>query len=84
MSMAFSLEARVLYLDLEYLAYLEAIPGPQRIGVVESAAAATSVGTTLVAARAATVLRSSTSPWRRKHGFDVPVAEWFRGSFRDG
>jgi hypothetical protein len=29
-------------------------------------------------------LRRSTSPWRRKHGFDVPVAEWFRGAFRTG
>jgi hypothetical protein len=29
-------------------------------------------------------LRGSTNPWRRKHGFDVPVAEWFRGAFRTG
>jgi asparagine synthase (glutamine-hydrolysing) len=85
MSMAHSLEARVPYLDLEYLAFLESIPGPQRIGLLgRRKPLQQALARRLLPRPLQRSLRRSTSPWRRKHGFDVPVAEWFRGAFRTG
>jgi asparagine synthase (glutamine-hydrolysing) len=85
MSMAHSLEARVPYLDLEYLAVLESIPGPQRIGLLgRRKPLQQALARRLLPQPLQRSLRRSTSPWRRKHGFDVPVAEWFRGAFRAG
>lgn len=85
MSMAFSLEARVPYLDLEYLSFLESIPGPQRIGVLgRRKPLQQALARRLLPPPLRRALRGSTSPWRRKHGFDVPVADWFRGPFRQG
>jgi asparagine synthase (glutamine-hydrolysing) len=85
MSMVHSLEARVPYLDLEYLALLESIPGPQRIGLLGSRKPLQqALAHRLLPRSLQQSLRGSTNPWRRKHGFDVPVAEWFRGAFRTG
>jgi asparagine synthase (glutamine-hydrolysing) len=83
MSMAHSLEARVPYLDLDYLSYLEGIPGPQRVGIMGRRKPLQQVQARRLLPRALQrSLRSSTSPWRRKHGFDVPVADWFRNVLR--
>lgn len=83
MSMAHSLEARVPYLDLEYLTYLEAIPGTQRIGMLgRRKPLQQALARRLLPEELQRALRSSTRPWRRKHGFDVPVADWLRGPYR--
>jgi asparagine synthase (glutamine-hydrolysing) len=83
MSMAHSLEARVPYLDLDYLAFLEAIPGSKRIGLVgRRKPLQQALARRLLPPKLRRELQSTTHPWRRKHGFDVPVSEWFRKSLR--
>ena len=83
MSMAHGLEARVPFLDLDYLALVESIPGRSRVRLwgnrkrVQHA-----IGRRVLPAALSRRIASSTSPWRRKHGFDVPVAEWFRGTLQ--
>lgn len=85
MSMAHGLEVRVPFLDLEYLAALEAIPGAERVRVwgtrkrIQHA-----IGRRVLPASLSRSLATSSSPLGRKRAFDVPVAEWFRGSFREG
>lgn len=82
MSMAHSLEARVPYLDLDYLAQLEAIPGPLRVRWFgRRKAIQHDLGRALLPKALAKGLKSSSSPFRKKRGFDVPVAGWLR---RDG
>lgn len=79
MSMAHSLEARVPYLDLDYLAHVEAIPGPQRVRWFgRRKAIQHELGRALLPSSLAMALSDSSSPFRRKRGFDVPVAAWLR------
>src|SRR6266705_1031217 len=84
MSMAHCLEARVPFLDLDYLALVESIPGRSRVRLwgnrkrVQHA-----IGRRVLPAALSRRITTSSSPWRRKHGFDVPVAEWFRGTLQD-
>lgn len=79
MSMAHSLEARVPYLDLEYLALLETIPGPHRVGLWgRRKGLQHEVARLLLPGELAKTLAASSSPFRRKRGFDVPVNHWFR------
>src|SRR6266571_2263405 len=84
MSMAHGLEARVPFLDLDYLALVESIPGRSRVRLwgnrkrVQHA-----IGRRVLPAALSRRIATSSSPWRRKHGFDVPVAEWFRGTLQD-
>jgi len=83
MSMAHGLEARVPYLDLDYLALVESIPGTSRVRLwgnrkrIQHA-----IGRRVLPAALSRRIAASSSPWRRKQGFDVPIAEWFRGSLR--
>ena len=85
MSMAWGLEARVPFLDLEYLAEVEAIPGPERVRMwghrkhLQHAIAQQVLPLSLARA-----LANSSRSTRRKRGFDVPVDEWFRGKIRGG
>jgi asparagine synthase (glutamine-hydrolysing) len=85
MAMVHSLEARVPYLDLQYLAALEAIPGSARVAAwgtrkrIQHA-----IGRVMLPRELSRELATSSSPLRPKRGFDVPVARWFRGPFREG
>lgn len=84
MSMAHSLEARVPYLDLEYLAAVEAIPGPDRVALFGNRKRVQHrIGRRLLPPDLSRALASSSSPLRQKRGFDVPVTEWFRGPLRE-
>jgi asparagine synthase (glutamine-hydrolysing) len=74
MSMANSLEARVPFLDLELMKFVERIPPSLKIkGRVRKY-----------------ILKQAVSKWipdevinRRKIGFATPVDQWFRGEWRD-
>jgi asparagine synthase (glutamine-hydrolysing) len=85
MSMAYGLEARVPYLDLEHLALVESIPGPSRVHLwgkrkqVQHA-----IGNRILPAALSRGIAMSSSPWRKKRGFDVPVADWFRNTLQRG
>jgi asparagine synthase (glutamine-hydrolysing) len=80
MAMAHGLEARVPFLDLDYLHFIEAIPGATRVRAVGSRKwlqmelAKKILPPTLLAS-----LEGSTGQFRRKRGFDVPVNDWLRG-----
>jgi asparagine synthase (glutamine-hydrolysing) len=81
MSMAHSLEARVPYLDLEYLAAIESIPGRARVSAWgRRKVLQHRIGRRLLPPELSRTLGDSSSMMRRKRGFDVPVAEWFRKS----
>ena len=81
MSMRHSLEARVPFLDLDYLQLLERIPGPSRVGLFRSRKHLQhAVARRLLPTQLQKHLAPSGRPWRRKIGFSVPVAEWFRSS----
>ena len=83
MSMAHSLEARVPYLDLEYLSLIESLPGATRVPLWgRRKALQHKLGAKLLPRTLTASLAGSSSPLRRKRGFDVPVARWFRGPFR--
>jgi len=84
MGMAHSLEVRVPFLDLEYLAVVESIPGSQRVGVMRSRKRVQrELGRRLLPSSLFKNLAGSTSPLRKKRGFDVPVSSWFRGPMRE-
>lgn len=84
MGMAHSLEVRVPFLDLEYLAVVESIPGSQRVGVMGSRKRVQrELGRRLLPSSLFNTLAGSASPLRKKRGFDVPVSSWFRGPMRD-
>jgi asparagine synthase (glutamine-hydrolysing) len=81
MSMRHSLEARVPFLDLEYLNLLERIPGSTRLGILRSRKHLQhALARRLLPRTLQRGLSASGRPWRRKIGFSVPVAEWFRTS----
>jgi asparagine synthase (glutamine-hydrolysing) len=84
MSMRHSLEARVPFLDLDYLNLVERIPGPTRVGLFRSRKHLQhGVARRLLPPELQRRLAPSGRPWRRKVGFSVPVAEWFRTSIAD-
>lgn len=82
-AMAHSLEARVPFLDLDYLTLVESIDGGQRVRTVgrrkhlQYAIAKSRLPPGLFR-----TLASASRPWRRKRGFDVPVTPWLRGPMR--
>jgi asparagine synthase (glutamine-hydrolysing) len=81
MSMRHSLEARVPFLDLEHLALIERLPGDQRISLLRTRKHLQhAIARQLLPAPLQRGLVASGRPWRRKIGFSVPVAEWFRES----
>jgi len=69
----------VPFLDLDYLRRVESIPGRVRVPLfgarkpLQLALAKATLPSPLEAR-----LRHSTSPFHRKHGFDVPIAQWIR------
>ena len=81
-AMAHGLEARVPFLDLEYLALLESIPGSQRISLwrrrkwIQHA-----VAQRLIPPSLARGLVGPRNPLRKKLAFEVPVDEWLRRGF---
>jgi asparagine synthase (glutamine-hydrolysing) len=84
MSMAHGLELRVPFLDLEYLGVLESLPGARRVSLLgRRKRIQHQLAERLLPSPLARALRSSSSPLRRKRAFDVPVAEWFRGPWRE-
>jgi asparagine synthase (glutamine-hydrolysing) len=74
MSMAHSLEVRVPYLDNELADFVLSQPGRRKVRGRQVK--------WMLRRFAATVLPESAAG-RRKQGFDVPVAEWLRGTLRD-
>lgn len=80
-SMAHSLEARVPYLDLDYLRVLEAIPGTERVAAFgRRKPVQLAIARKVLPSELNHRLQGTTSPLRKKRGFDVPVAQWFRSS----
>jgi len=81
-AMAHGLEARVPLLDLEYLSFLESIPGPSRIPLwrrrkwIQHGLARRMLPPGLVEA-----LKGSNNPFGKKLGFEVPVDAWLRRGF---
>ena len=74
MSMAHGLEVRVPYLDSELAEYVLSLPGRVRLGLW----------------RDKRLLRRVARRWlprevakRRKHGFDVPIGAWLRGTLKE-
>ena len=83
MSMAHSLEARVPFLDLEYLARLESIPGRQRVSLWGPPKQIQwDIGRRVLSPGHVGRLAESRRT-TRKRGFDVPVSAWFRRSNGD-
>jgi len=79
-SMASSVEARVPYLDLHYLAVAERIPGRFKISWHSGRKHLQRlVGRRLLPPVLARELAALGSGWRRKRGFDVPLRRWFQG-----
>jgi asparagine synthase (glutamine-hydrolysing) len=72
MSMAASIESRVPYLDHEFVEHVAAMPGRLRLHGWRTKAVLREALRDLVPGE---ILR------RRKMGFPVPVARWFRGPF---
>jgi asparagine synthase (glutamine-hydrolysing) len=80
-SMASSVEARVPYLDLGYLAVAERIPARHKISWHSGRKQLQRlVGRRLLPAVLARDLAAVGAGWRRKRGFDVPVRRWFQGN----
>ena len=81
-AMAHGLEARVPFLDLEYLTLLEAIPGAVRIPLwrrrkwIQHRIAAR-----LLPAPLARDLVGSRNPFQKKLAFEVPMSGWLRTGF---
>jgi asparagine synthase (glutamine-hydrolysing) len=83
-SMAHSLEARVPFLDLDYLRQVESIPGPTRVAAWGSRKRIQHlIGRNLLPAELSRSLERSSGMLRRKRGFDVPVTSWFRESMQE-
>jgi asparagine synthase (glutamine-hydrolysing) len=81
-SMASSVEARVPYLDLDYLAVAERIPGRLKISWHSGRKQLQRlVGRRLLPPALGRELAAAGSGWRQKRGFDVPFARWFRSPF---
>lgn len=77
--MAAGLEVRVPFLDLEYLRFLESLPGNYRVRLWGSRKwLQREIGRRLLPAELWRRLAPSTMPWLRKRGFDVPVHQWLR------
>ena len=78
-SMASSVEARVPYLDLDYLAVAERIPGQFKISWHSGRKHLQRlVGKRLLPPLLARDLTALGSGWRKKRGFDVPFTSWFQ------
>ncbi len=73
-TMAHSLEARVPILDIEVVRFVESLPRHMRLGWQR---------TKIVHKIAATRLLPSELTNRPKLGFQVPVGDWLRGSWKD-
>jgi asparagine synthase (glutamine-hydrolysing) len=79
-SMAHSVEARVPYLDLEYLAVAERIPGRYKISWHSGRKHLQRlVARRLLPKAMARRLAAPGAGWRRKRGFEVPLRRWFQG-----
>lgn len=74
MSMLHSLEVRVPFLDHELVEYAFSLPGHLKLNGKQ---------TKWILKEAFKDLLPDSILYRRKHGFDVPVGEWFRGDLRD-
>jgi asparagine synthase (glutamine-hydrolysing) len=84
-AMAHGLEARVPYLDLEYLAALEAIPGATRVPLWRRRKwLQHALGRRILPRPLAASLVGSRNPFRKKRGFEVPVDAWLRYGFVTG
>ena len=82
-AMAHSLEARVPFLDLDYLGVVESIEGAQRVQPFgRRKHLQYALATRLLPPGLSRALSGSSRPWRRKRGFDVPVTPWLRGPMR--
>ena len=80
-SMASSVEARVPYLDLGYLAVAERIPAHFKISWRSGRKQLQQlVGRRLLPPVLARELALPGSGWRKKRGFDVPLRRWFGGA----
>jgi asparagine synthase (glutamine-hydrolysing) len=78
-SMASSVEARVPYLDLEYLRVAERIPGCLKISWHSGRKQLQRlVGQRLLPPSLARSLAAPGSGWRKKRGFDIPFGSWFQ------
>lgn len=81
MSMRHSLEARVPFLDLEYMELVERLPGSLRVRLLKRRKHLQhAVARHLLPSQLQRELAATGRPWKRKVGFSVPVAEWFRNS----
>jgi asparagine synthase (glutamine-hydrolysing) len=79
MAMAHGLEARVPFLDLEYLHFVESIPGSVRVHAMgDRKWLQRELARKILPGDLARSLAGSTSPFRKKRGFDVPVRDWLR------
>jgi asparagine synthase (glutamine-hydrolysing) len=79
-SMASSVEARVPYLDLGYLAVAERIPAHFKISWHSGRKHLQRlVGRRVLPSTLAQELTPIASGWRKKRGFDVPLRRWFQG-----
>lgn len=74
MTMAASLEARVPFLDYEFVEYVASLPSSVKIH---------NLTTKHIFKEAMRPLLPSGIVDRRKHGFGVPVAEWFKKELKD-
>ena len=77
-AMASSVEARVPYLDLGYLALAETIPGHLKLSWWHGRKRLQHlVGRRMLPSALGRDLTYAWSGWRKKRGFDVPVRQWF-------
>ena len=80
-AMASSVEARVPYLDLGYLAVAERIPGRLKIDWWHGRKRLQHlVGRRMLPEVLKRQLTSAGKGWRKKRGFDVPTQLWFEGT----
>jgi asparagine synthase (glutamine-hydrolysing) len=82
MAMAHSLEARVPFLDLDYLSVVESIAGPQRVAFFRRKRLQRTTAWRILPKALWAKLEGSTRTLSPKRGFEVPVSEWFRGPMR--
>jgi asparagine synthase (glutamine-hydrolysing) len=81
-AMAHGLEARVPYLDLEYLASLESLPGPYRVPLWRRRKwIQHDLARKILPPELGRRLLGSRGPFSRKRGFEVPMDRWLRGAF---
>ncbi|HTY76564.1 MAG TPA: asparagine synthase (glutamine-hydrolyzing) [Candidatus Bathyarchaeia archaeon] len=77
-SMAHSVEARVPFLDLDYLAVAESIPARVKMSLLRGRKSLQHlVARRTLPAGLARALTAPGSGWRRKRGFDLPIGRWF-------